>query len=267
MQNINPLFFVQPIIVIAFSIALMLYWYKKRHFHINIWLYTLIAYGGAIALKYVIQIPTINFVAGLGNPFILGTYYGLQTVFLEVGLAYIIAYYAIKRGGLDRKDAEAYGSGLAFWENAVLLSGLGLVNLVAIYLVLTGSSSLAEYTYNQLMTSSPGLFASNLEAIAGVGLGILERISSALIHIAWGYLCVMAVLCGNKKLLWVALPMGLIDFLVPFASGNTVLFEVVVFALATLSVLVAWYATKKAVPQVPVNQPLPPQTEAATFPL
>ncbi|MGD6805345.1 MAG: hypothetical protein ACQCN4_00060 [Candidatus Bathyarchaeia archaeon] len=265
MQNINPLFFLQPIIVIAFSFALMLYWYKKRHFHVNIWLYTLIAYGGAIALKYAIQIPTIGAVAGLENPFVLGAYYGLQTVFLEVGLAYVIAYFAFKRGGLERKDAEAYGSELAFWENAVMLSGLGLVNLAATYFVLSGSGSLAEYTYNQLMTSSPGLFAPNLEALAGVGIGVFERFSSALIHIAWGYLCVMAVLYRNKKLFLIALPMGLVDFLIPFASANMMLFEVVVFALAALSVFVAWYAAKKAAPQVAANSP-PAPPEAATFP-
>jgi len=265
MQNINPLFILQPLVVIAFSVALMLYWYKKRHFHANIWLFTLIAYGGAIALKYVIQIPTIDAAKSLANPFILGAYYGVQTVFLEVGLAYAIAYYAFKRGSLERKDAEAYGSGLAFWENAVLLSALSLVNLVAYYIILSGSGSIADLTYNQLITNAPGLFASNSEALAGVGIGVLERISSGMLHIAWGYLCAMAVLYRNKKLFLIALPMGLVDFLVPFASQSPILFEVVVFALALLSVFVAWYATKKVAPQVNPDQSTPSSTEAATF--
>jgi hypothetical protein len=51
MENINPLFMLQPVIVVAFSAALMVYWYKKRHFHKNVWLYSLIAYAIAIALK------------------------------------------------------------------------------------------------------------------------------------------------------------------------------------------------------------------------
>ena len=267
MQNINPIFILQPVVVIIFSTALMLYWYRKRHFHANIWLFSLIAYGGAIAMKYAIQIPTFNAVKNLGNPFILGAYYGVQTVFLEVGLAYVVAYYAFKRGSLERKDAEAYGSGLAFWENAGFLSALSLVNLVAYYFILSGSGSIADLTYNQLMTNAPGLFASNSEALASVGIGVLERISSAMLHIAWGYLCVMAVLYRNKKLLLIALPMGLVDFLVPFASNFPLLFEAVVFAFAVLSVFVAWYATKKVSRQVDTNKPPPDPNSGATFPL
>ncbi len=259
MQNINPLFILQPIIVIAFSTALMLYWYKKRHFHANIWLYTLIAYGGAIALKYAIQIPTFDAVNNLNNPFVLGTYYGVQTMVLEVGLAYLIASYAFKRGKIDRRDAEAYGSGLAFWENVALLSILNLVNLVAYYVILSGSGSIADLTYNQLVTNAPSLFSSNAEALGLVAMGTLERFSSALIHIAWGYLCVMAIVRRNKKLFLIALPMGLVDFLVPFAGGSLVLFEAVIFALAALSVFVAWYTTKRVEKQIAAAQTaLPP---------
>ena len=76
-----------------------------------------------------------------------------------------------------------------------------------------------------------------------------------MIHIAWGYLCVMAVY-RKKKLFLIALPMGFVDFLVPFASGSLILFEVVVFALAVLSVFVAWYATKRVAQQI-VNQSPP----------
>ena len=245
MQNINPIFILQPLIVIIFSSALMLYWYKKRRFHSMIWLYTLIAYGVAIALKYVIQIPSIGFVNGLDNPYILGMYYGLQTVFFEVGLAYVIAYLAAKRGSLERKDAEAYGSGLAFWENAALLSALSLVNLIAYYFILSSSSSLADTLYSQLSQGAPGLFASNVDALGAVAIGCIERVSSMMIHVAWGYLCVMAVLHRNKRLFLIALPMGLIDFIVPFAVDIGVApFEAIIFGLAALSVVVAWFVTK-----------------------
>lgn len=245
MQNINPIFILQPLIVIIFSSALMLYWYKKRRFHGMIWLYTLIAYGAAIALKYVVQIPTIGFVNGLDNPYILGIYYGLQTVFFEVGLAYAIAYLVAKRGSLERKDAEAYGSGLAFWENAVLLSALSLVNLITYYFILSSSSSLATTVYDQLTTAAPGLFSSNIDALGAVTIGSIERFSSMMLHVAWGYLCVMAVLHHNKKLFLIALPMGLVDFLVPFVGDiGVVPFEVLIFFLATIAVFVAWYSTK-----------------------
>jgi hypothetical protein len=255
MENINPIFIIQPIVTIAIGAALMLYWYKKRHFHTNVWLYSLAAYAVAIGLKYAVQIPTIGLVSGAGKV-TLGLYYGLQTVFFEVGLAYVVASYAVKRSKMDRRDAEAYGSGLAFWENVAFLSILSLINLVAYYVILSGSGSIAELTYNQLTTAAPSLFASNSEALGLVGMGILERISSALIHIAWGYLCLMAVIYRKKILFFIALPMGLIDFLVPFANYAPLLFEVVVFGLAALSVFVAWYATKKLC--VKPMEPTPP---------
>jgi YhfC intramembrane metalloprotease len=244
MENINFLFILQPVIVIGVGSALMLYWYRKRRFHGMIWLYTLIAYGGAIAAKYAVQIPTIGMISGSGDV-ALGLYYGVQTEVFEVGFAYLVAYLAFKRGSLDRRDAEAYGSGLGFWENVAFLSALSLVNLVAYYFILSSGSSLATTLYNQLSQSTPSLFASNTEALGLITLGIVERISSLMIHIAWGYLCVMAVLRHNKKLFLIALPMGLVDFLVPFASNmGPILFEATVFAFAVISIGVAWYAVQ-----------------------
>ena len=58
----------------------------------------------------------------------------------------------------------------------------------------------------------------------------------------------MAVVYRKKRLFLIALPMGFVDFLVPFTtSGNLILFEGVVFALASLSVFVAWYVTKQVI--------------------
>jgi hypothetical protein len=258
MENINPIFILQPVIVIALCSALMVYWYRKRRFHGMIWLYSLIAYGGAIAAKYAVQLPTIGFVIGSGDA-VLGLYYGVQTVVFEVGFAYLVAYLAFKRGSLDRRDAEAYGSGLGFWENVGFLSVLSLVNLIAYYAILSGGGSLATTVYEQLSSNAPSLFASDVEALGLVGIGVMERISSLLIHVAWGYLCVMAVIYRKKILFAIALQMGLIDFLVPFASANVLLFEAVFFTLAVVSVLVAWYATKKLLkkPEAPPpTQPL-----------
>ena len=243
MENINPIFILQPAIVIVISTALMVYWYKKRRFHINIWLYSLIAYAVAIAIKYAVQLPTVAPVSAAG-PVVLGLYYGLQTVFFEVGLAYIVAYFVVKRGSLQRRDAEAYGSGLGFWENVGFLSILSLINLIAYYFILSGSGPTTDMVYAQLTQNAPELFSSNWEALGLVGIGVLERISSLLIHVAWGYLCVMAVLYRKRHLFLIALPMGFIDFLVPFARGNILLFETVFLGLAVASVLVAWYATK-----------------------
>jgi hypothetical protein len=265
MENINPLFILQPLIVIAFSAALMIYWYKKRRFHANVWLYSAIAYVVAIALKYAVQLPTIQLVQGAGSA-VLGVYYGVQTMVFEVGLAYALAYFAVKRGKLDRRDAEAYGSGLAFWENVGFISVLSLINLVAYYFLISGGGSLAQLIYDQLTTNAPSLFASNSEALGLVAIGVVERVSSAMIHIAWGYLCVMAAVYRKKKLFLIALPMGFVDFLVPFAGDSLVLFEVVIFVLALASVFAAWYATREIrrepqnMPQTPITADVPKES-------
>jgi hypothetical protein len=54
----------------------------------------------------------------------------------------------------------------------------------------------------------------------------------------------MATIYHRKKLFYTAIPMGFIDFLVPFARTSIVVFETVVFALSTLSLVVAWYVTR-----------------------
>ena len=247
MQNIDPLFILQPVVVIIVASALMVYWYFKRRFHKEVWLYTLIAYGAAIALKYAVQIPTITIVTNTFGVYSvgLGFCYGLQAVVFEVGLAFVVAWWAVSHGKLTKKDAEAYGAGLAFWENSAFLSALSLINLVAYYSILSSNSSLAQTLYNQLNANASGLFAPASEALRSVALGTLERVSSIMIHFAWGYLCIMAAVCNKKWLLLIALPMGFIDFLVPFAQNSIFLFEAVFFGLSVLSLLVAWYATKQ----------------------
>ena len=82
MQNIDPVYFLTPIIVIAFSFGLVIYWHFKKSLSKWVLLYSFIAYFGAIALKYVVQIPTIHqFEAAVGGNLAgLGLYYGFHTV-------------------------------------------------------------------------------------------------------------------------------------------------------------------------------------------
>jgi hypothetical protein len=245
-QNIDILFILQPIIVIVIASVLMLYWYSKRRFHGTVFLYSLIALAAAIALKYAVQIPTLDAVTSFfgAHSVGLGVYYGLQTVFFEVGLAFLVAWFTVSRGWLEKKDAEAYGSGLAFWENAVLLGILPLINLISYYSLLSTNTSLAQTLFDQLNANAPGLFAPATEALRSVALGVVERTSSILIHVAWGYLCFMAALYHRKRLLFIALPMGFIDFFVPFAQNEVVIFESGIFTISVISVLLAWYVTK-----------------------
>jgi uncharacterized membrane protein YhfC len=243
MQNINLLFALSPIIVIVISSALLVYWYRKRHFHWTVLIFSLAAYAGATGLKYAVQIPTINLVKDSG-PFVLGAYYGVQTVAFEVGLAFLVAWIAVRYQELGARDGEGYGSGLGFWENAGLLGILPLINYVAYFSILSSDSAVAQQLYDQLMANAPQLFASNQEALGLVALGVIERTSSLIIHFAWGYLCFMAAYHRKPLLFLIALPMGLIDFFVPFAASSIILFEVLFMALALASVLIAWYITK-----------------------
>lgn len=246
MQNIDPIFMLQPVLVISISTALLVFLYVKRRFHLMVLVYSLVAYAVAIALKYAVQIPTQNIVVStFGVQSVgLGVYYGLQTVVFEIGLAYLVAWFVVSRGVLGKNDAEAYGSGLAFWENAGLLGILPLINLIAYYSILSVNTPLAQTVYDQLMANAPSLFAPASEAWGLIALGILERVSSILIHVAWGYLCLMAAVYHKKRLFLIALPMGFIDFLVPFAPSAIIIFEIVFLGLAVVSVLVAWYATR-----------------------
>ena len=243
MQNINPLFAISPIIVIIISSALLVYWYRKRHFQWTVLVFSLAAYAGAIGLKYAVQIPTINLVKDSG-PFVLGAYYGLQTVAFEVGLAFFVALIAVRYRELGGKDGEGYGAGLGFWENAGLLGILPLINYVAYFSILSSNSTLSQQLYDQLIANAPQLFSSNQAALGLVALGVIERVSSLIVHFAWGYLCFMAAYHRKPRLFLIALPMGLIDFFVPFAANSVILFEVLFMALAMVSVLVAWYVTK-----------------------
>ena len=240
MQNIDPIYLLQPIIVIIIVVSLILYWYYKKSFTVLVLLYSLAAYGIAILIKILFQEFTINIVKNLNRLYILGLYYGLQTMILEVGFAYLFAEYAISKQHMSEKDASGYGIGLAFWENGVLLGIVSLMNLIVLYLLLASGGQMASQTYNELMTAHPALFHSVTQALPVVGLGIIERISSIMVHLAWGFLTFNAAFYKKKKYLLLALPMGLIDFFVPFASSlGIVIFEALIFIIAVICLLVA----------------------------
>ena len=116
MQNIDPVFILQPVVGIVVCTLLLVYWHGRRGFELVVLAYSFAAYAVAIAMKYAVQLPTIDAVASyFGQQSVgLGIYYGAQTVFFEVGMAYLVARYSVKKGKLGAKDAEGYGAGLAF---------------------------------------------------------------------------------------------------------------------------------------------------------
>ena len=239
MQEIDPLWLLYPTIVVTVSFGLVVLWHRRHKFAWAVLIYAFVAYAGAIAAKDVLQLLTYDPLkaAVSGNPFPLGIYFGIQTVVFEVGGAYFVASYAVRRKRLGEGDAVAYGMGLSLWENGVLLGILPLINLVSYYAILSsGSSSLGQLVYNALLSSQPSLFDPPLEALRLAGLAVLERISSMLLHISWGWLTLLAAFYGRPRYLAVALPMGLIDALVPFANDiGIVAFEAIIFVISAIA--------------------------------
>jgi len=247
LQNIDPLFIIEPVIVISFSVGTVLYWYRKHGFGRVVLGFSLLAYGGAIGLKFLFQYLTAPafFAAAQASVWWLGLYLGLQTVVFEVAGAFLVARFAVSRGKMKRRDAIAYGLGLAFWENGVLLGVVALLSAISYFIVLSQGGQAAESMYGLLSTTQPQLFYPPQSALPLIGWGLLERVSSFMAHLSWGYLCVKSAIQRKKEYLFLALPMGLIDFLVPFLQILTLpLFEIVVFMVAAICVFVSVYATR-----------------------
>ncbi|MEM3186651.1 MAG: YhfC family glutamic-type intramembrane protease [Conexivisphaerales archaeon] len=222
MQNINSVYFVGPAVVLLACSILLLYWHRNRRLTMNALVYSLLAYGSAIAGKYIIQFFTL---AGYtltvnGSKIALGIYYGLQTAILEVGIALLVATLALRRGKLTEKDAEGYGLGLAFWENGVLLGIISLLNYIAYYIILSSATPQAETVYNVLISREPVLFYPLSKALPFVAYFVIERISSILLHFIWGLLAILAVV-HKKNLIYPILFISgfIVDFLVP-VSGS-----------------------------------------------
>jgi hypothetical protein len=201
MQNIDPLYLLQPIITIAFSAGLLIYWNRKRTFTRATLVLSLLAYAGAIASKIVLQ--TFTYPAFLSrfsnNAAALGAYFGIQTVFFEVGGAYLVAIWAVSHGKMNPKDAEGYGLGLGFWENAGYLGVLGLVNLLSVFLMLAFDVPTAQELYSTLTKVRPALFYSAAQALPLIGYYLLERATSLLFHLSWGYLCLLAACVRDRR--------------------------------------------------------------------
>jgi uncharacterized membrane protein YhfC len=245
-QDFNPLILIEPVLFIAVGAVPVVYWRLKRKFRGGMLLFSLLAYGGAIALKEVVQAFTVNSVTAQFGAvsWQTGLYYGLQTCLFEVGLAYLVAKYAVARKVMDASDAEAYGVSLGFWENAILIGALTLVNLTATFVAIA-EGLLPQSVYQALVGSSPGLFYPTPQLAPLIALATLERVSSFLAHFAWGYLCVLSVCFKKPVYLAIALPMGLSDALVPFAQEMPLWeFEAVIFALSLGFFVVSRVATR-----------------------
>lgn len=95
MQNIDIAYILQPVIVVAIALFLVFYSHRKHRLTFNVLAYSFLAYSIAIFAKSIFQALTYSFVLSYNNLFLLGLYFGMQTVLLEVGLAYLFAKHAV----------------------------------------------------------------------------------------------------------------------------------------------------------------------------
>ncbi len=245
MQNIDPIYMLQPLIIVVLVLFMLIYYWRRSQLTKWVMLYSLLAYFIAIIVKIIFQTITMSGVIASDNPPLLGLYYGLQTVFLEVGLAYVFARYAVSKTQFEIKQAPSYGAGLAFWENGVLLGMISLFNLVVIFALFASGLPGVQQVYDTLIGTQPALFYPPMEALPIVALGTLERISSIIVHFAWGYLCVVAAVTGQRKYFYVALPMGFLDFFVVFSGVLTLIgLEALIFAWAIVCLAIAKFMTR-----------------------
>lgn len=248
-ENINAVYFLSPVIPVVVGFFLIFYWKAKRSFRWVILAYALLAYAGAIIIKAIFQSFTASYVIDtFGSVSVAtGLYYGLQTSILEVGLAYVVARYAIGSKKMVESDAEAYGLSLSFWENVVLLGIISLFSLLSTYLTIAyGPAGIASTVRDELLKTSPALFSGTLPALKSVGLSVMERTSSLLAHFSWGFLVVVAV--SRRKIIYLllALPMGLIDALVPYASTIGVAkFEFILFGITVVFLIITIIVMKR----------------------
>ena len=239
------MYIIQPLGSLAIVTWLVIH-YRKKGLTIAVFVLAALSYFVAIAAKTIIQDYTLSGVTStFGYASIeTGLYFGLQTSVLEVFGAYLVAYYAQK--WIKQRNAGAYGISLAFWENGILLGILPLISLVADYLLIAyGSPSLSSLVSSQLQKLEPGPFSSTATALPLVGYSILERISSLLIHYSWGFLVVSAV--SQKKMVYLAmaLPMGFVDAIVPFAGTlGLAVTEGIFFAIGLVSILLVTLVAK-----------------------
>lgn len=247
MNDFDPVVFLSPVLAIIASILLLLIIRKKSNLRAVVIVFALISYAAAIALKEIVQYFSLIFIYNhFGKMSILtGLYFGIQTSIFEVIGAYLIALLVARKALISERDADAYGGSLAFWENAVLLGALPLFSLLVDYFLIASGSALGSLVYSELKASDPGLFYSPLSVLPDVLLGALERLSSILAHYSWGFLTLSAVVLKKKKLLYIAIPMGLIDALVPFEPLMGIdPFEGVVFAFSMFFLFIAIHYRK-----------------------
>ncbi|AAY81372.1 hypothetical protein [Sulfolobus acidocaldarius] len=178
------------------------------------------SYFTAIILKEIIQLSFRSFFITPTLPTYLS--YGILTAIFEPGFAYL--YLVLTKAKVNGQLGLSYGSYLAFYENAIFLGLLSLPN----YLLLSVQFS-----------------------VLSLALYGLERISSFILHLFWGFSSALSASKKNIKYLSVSMPYGMVDSVAAYyqLSHNISLVSTeiisLVVSISCLPIIVLWYKMDK----------------------
>ncbi|AHC52621.1 hypothetical protein SUSAZ_09440 [Sulfolobus acidocaldarius SUSAZ] len=200
----NTISLLYPLISIIIGVIPVLV-FKKSVYLLGI---AAASYFTAIILKEIIQLSFRGFFTTPSLPTYLS--YGILTTVLEPGFAYL--YLVLTKAKVNGQLGLSYGSYLAFYENAIFLGLLSLSN----YLILS-------------VPFSPLSFA----------LYGLERTSSFILHLFWGFASALSVSKKDIKYLFISMPYGMTDSFVAYYdlshSISLVLTELILFIVSISS--------------------------------
>jgi len=232
--DINPLALLIPIISIIIGVVPVIIVRPN----IMIVSASAIAYFVAIGLKIAVEIPLSNLIHP--SPLYLqALFYGSLTAIFEVGLAFLIPLaFQNYLKEYTKKKALSYGAMLAFWENAVFVGLIGIIQIGALLALQNYNPALVQ----QAIHAQPFLAYPTLQLLPLIGFGALERVSSFLAHTAWGSLGYYFLFSRSKKLLFIAF-LGYIDGLVPFIDYGIIplyLAEVIIFIISLVAFIISY---------------------------
>lgn len=194
----------------------------------------LLAYFIAITAKIVVQFFTAKLILSY-PPFIIGVYYGAQTLLFEVGFAFLFVSLYKK---VTISDAMGYGISLAFAENAVLLGAISLLSGVITLLIFPMLPHSLQVTISEEV---------NIPITYDI-YHFMDRVSSLLAHTAWGIASVLYFVEKKKEYFLIGLVGFVDDFLASYFNlGLISYFEasVMVLGISLIGFLLMYLILKR----------------------
>ncbi|EZQ11332.1 hypothetical protein CM19_00910 [Candidatus Acidianus copahuensis] len=156
----------------------------------------LLAYFVAIIGKVVVQFFTAKLILSY-PPYIIGAYYGTQTLLFEVGFAFLFVSLYKK---ITVRDAMGYGISLAFAENGILVGAISLMEGIITLLIFPTLPHPLQVMISEKV---------NIPVTYDI-YHFMDRLGSLLAHTAWGVASVLYFVERKKEYFLI----GLVGFIV-----------------------------------------------------